>query len=136
MSFLNEAKNVMEADSPFFKAEVLREYKFLLVSTRVLTDQDKLYDEKAPKWEFTMQDLETGKQKIWTTGGQVVRDMIALEIDEGDSFSIVKTGDIGKGKRYWKINKLVNPPKAAVSPAPALKDDAPMPTDDEIPIEF
>ena len=113
MSFLKEAKKVMDEDGPFFRPEVLKEYKFQMVSARRLGKNDRLYDEKAPKWEFTLLDTENGKEKTWTTGGQVINDMIFFQIDEGDYFSVVKTGETGKGKKYWDIKKI-NPEQSVL----------------------
>ena len=107
MSFQDDVQKTMDEESPFFKAIVLKKYVFQFVGYRMLTPEDKLFSEKQTNYEFTLLDLDTGKEKMWTTGAvSVLQQMITKGIQENDIFSVVKTGETGKGKKYWEINKV------------------------------
>lgn len=107
MAFLEDAKKSLVEDSIFFSgAEPLKIYKFQLLDARKLNEKDNLYESNSVKWEFKLLDVEMNKEKIWTTGGGAVKDMVEQEIKEGSIFTVMKTGNTGKGKKYWEIKKV------------------------------
>lgn len=110
MSFLDDVKKTLNDSSPYFKAEVLKEYTFQFIGYRLLQPGDDLYREDSPTYEFTLLDIETGKEKIWTTSSRnVLQQMIDEGIQEKDYFTVTKTGETGKGKKYWVIKKVDKP---------------------------
>lgn len=106
-NYWSKTTSKLKEDLPYFSAktaEVLKEYKFQFLSHRELDESDKFYNPEMLKFEITMLDANSGREKVWTVNPSLIRRFESEGIVPNDYFIAMRTGDLGAD--FWKIKKI------------------------------